>query len=186
MGTSEQPAIRDYATSDLDAVVALWSACDLVQPWNDPGRDIARKLEHDGGLLLLELDGRVVGSVMFGYEGHRGWVNYLAVDPAWRRLGFGAMLMAEAERRLAQAGSPKANLQVRVGNEDAVAFYRQLGYVADDVTSMGKRLVDDRAARAATPLHPTKGSAGAPQRRSSVTSSASSARVQPTGGRGRV
>lgn len=98
---------------------------------------------------MLELDGRVVGSVMDGDEGHRGWVNYLAVDPSCRRRGYGALLMAEAERRLAQSGSPKINLQVRAGNEAAIDFYPQLGYVVDEVTSMGKRLADDRASDAA-------------------------------------
>jgi len=130
---------REYA-------LALWSACGLVRPWNDPDRDIERKVGHDpGGILVLELGGRVVGSVMAGYEGHRGWVNYLAVDPAHQGEGFGALLMAEAERRLAQAGCPKINLQVRAANEQVIGFYRHLGYVVDDVVSMGKRLVDDMA-----------------------------------------
>jgi ribosomal protein S18 acetylase RimI-like enzyme len=141
---SSQPFVRPYESSDRDAVVALWSACDLLRPWNDPHRDIARKLAHDAaGFLVADVGGRVVGSVMAGYDGHRGWVNYLAVDPAHRRAGLGAVLMKEAERVLARAGCPKVNLQVRATNEPAVAFYEAIGYARDDVVSMGKRLSTD-------------------------------------------
>lgn len=144
MATSDQPSIRPCRPSDRQALVALWSACALVRPWNDPDRDINRKLGHDpDGLLVLELDGRVVGSVVAGYDGHRGWVNYLAVEPGHRGEGLGALLMAEAERRLARAGCPKINLQIRTGNEQVVDFYRRLGYTVDAVVSMGKRLVHD-------------------------------------------
>jgi ribosomal protein S18 acetylase RimI-like enzyme len=146
MAIASRPHVRTYEASDRQAVVALWSVCGLLRPWNDPGRDIDRKLVHDAaGLLVLEVDGRVVGSVMAGYEGHRGWVNYLAIDPAHRGHGFGALLMAEAEQRLAEGGCPKVNLQVRTANEDAVGFYRHLGYVVDEVVSMGKRLENDTA-----------------------------------------
>lgn len=149
MATTPKPLVRPYRASDRDAVVELWRACRLLRPWNEPNRDIERKLAHDAdGLLVLELDGRVAGSVLAGYDGHRGWVNYLAVDPALRGHGFGALLMDEAERRLAQAGCPKINVQVRATNEEVVGFYQHLGYVVDDVVSMGKRLVDDDAGRA--------------------------------------
>ena len=92
---------------------------------------------------MLEADGCLAGSVMVGYDGHRGWVNYLAVDPAYQGQGLGRLLMREAERRLLAAGCPKVNLQVRTSNEHPVAFYRHLGYGTDDVVSMGKRLIDD-------------------------------------------
>jgi len=141
-----QPALRTYRPSDHDALVSLWSSCGLLRPWNDPRRDIERKLVHDpDGLLVLEADGCLAGSVMVGYDGHRGWVNYLAVDPAWRGRGLGRMLMDKAEQRLLALGCPKVNLQVRASNEHAVAFYRHLGYGTDDVVSMGKRLLDDAA-----------------------------------------
>jgi ribosomal protein S18 acetylase RimI-like enzyme len=143
--TTYRPVLRCYQASDRDALVRLWSACGLLRPWNDPDRDIERKLAHDAdGLLVLELDGRVAGSVMAGYDGHRGWVNYLAVDPAHQGKGFGTMLMAEAERRLALLGCPKVNLQVRTSNSQAVGFYQRLGYTADETVSMGKRLSHDR------------------------------------------
>jgi GNAT superfamily N-acetyltransferase len=141
-----QPAVRRYRQSDRDGVVSLWSRCGLLRPWNDPRRDIERKLAHDrGGLLVLEADGCLAGSVMAGYDGHRGWVNYLAVDPAWQGLGFGRLLMEEAEQWLLALGCPKVNLQVRTSNEHVIAFYRHLGYGTDDVVSMGKRLLDDAA-----------------------------------------
>jgi GNAT superfamily N-acetyltransferase len=139
-----QPILRTYRPSDRDALVSLWSRCGLLRPWNDPCRDIQRKLAHDpGGLLVLEADDRLAGAVMAGYDGHRGWVNYLAVDPAYQGQGLGRLLMDEAERRLLAAGCPKVNLQVRRSNEHAVAFYRHLGYDTDDVVSLGKRLVRD-------------------------------------------
>jgi len=141
-----QPAVRRYRQSDRDALVSLWSRCGLLRPWNDPRRDIERKLAHDpGGLLVLEAHDYLAGSVMAGYDGHRGWVNYLAVDPAWQGRGFGRLLMKEAEQRLLVLGCPKVNLQVRTSNEHVVAFYRHLGYGTDDVVSMGKRLLDDAA-----------------------------------------
>jgi ribosomal protein S18 acetylase RimI-like enzyme len=137
--------IRPYRAADEAAVVALWRACDLVRPWNDPHRDIRRKLGVNPEWFLVgEIDGRVAASVMAGYEGHRGWINYLAVDPAARRRGLGRALMAEAERLLRAAGCPKINLQVRAGNAAAAAFYRSLGFAADDVVSFGKRLEVDQ------------------------------------------
>jgi ribosomal protein S18 acetylase RimI-like enzyme len=80
---------------------------------------------------------------MAGYDGHRGWINYLAVHPDHRRRGLGRTLMAAAEERLAGLGCPKVNLQVRGANRDAVEFYRRIGYAVDDVVSMGRRLEDD-------------------------------------------
>ena len=146
MASTSRPSVRRYVPSDCEAVVAVWSACGLVRPWNDPHRDIERKVSRDpGGLLVLELGGQVAGTVMAGYDGHRGWVNYLAVDPAYRNEGLGKLLMTEAERWLAEAGCPKINLQVRGTNNQVVGFYRRLGHTVDDTVSMGKRLVDDRA-----------------------------------------
>ena len=136
--------IRPYQPADEAAVVALWDRCDLTRPWNDPRKDVRRKLAVQPDLFLVgELDGAVVGTVMVGYDGHRGWINYLGVDPACRRRGLGRALMAEAERRLRQAGCPKVNLQVRTSNADAIEFYRRIGFAMDDVVSLGKRLEHD-------------------------------------------
>jgi ribosomal protein S18 acetylase RimI-like enzyme len=136
--------IRPFQPSETDAVVALWDACDLIRPWNDPRRDIERKLRVDPELFLVAVEEELVlGSVMAGYEGHRGWINYLAVDPSRRRQGLGTRLMDEAERLLAERGCPKINLQIRSENADVIAFYGALGYRTDDVVSLGKRLIDD-------------------------------------------
>jgi ribosomal protein S18 acetylase RimI-like enzyme len=113
-------------------------------PWNDHRRDIDRKIRVQGDRFLVGVEGdRVVATVMAGYEGHRGWINYLAVDPGRRREGLGRRLMDEAEARLRAAGCPKINLLVRTGNDEAIAFYERIGFVTDDVVGLGKRLVPD-------------------------------------------
>ena len=136
--------IRPYRESDQDAAVALWRECELVKPWNDPVKDIHRKLGIQRDLFLVgAMDGRLVATVMAGFEGHRGWVNYLAVAADCRQQGFGRLLMDEAEARLRAMGCPKISLQIRRSNADVVAFYRSIGYAEDDVVSMGKRLIED-------------------------------------------
>jgi ribosomal protein S18 acetylase RimI-like enzyme len=139
--------IRPFREADTDAVVALWDRCGLLRPWNDPRKDIARKLEVQRELFLVgEIKQRLVAVVMAGYEGHRGWVNYLAVEPERQGQGLGRQMMAAVERGLAERGCPKVQLQIRRGNLDVVRFYGELGYAEDEVISMGKRLVfDDRA-----------------------------------------
>jgi ribosomal protein S18 acetylase RimI-like enzyme len=136
--------VRPFEMADEQAVVELWAACGLVRPWNDPHLDIGRKLaDSPDGLLVAEDDGVVIGTVMAGYDGHRGWVNYLAVDPSRRRGGIGQALMAAAEDLLGALGCPKVNLQVRDGNDDARRFYEAIGYGRDAVVSFGKRLAED-------------------------------------------
>jgi ribosomal protein S18 acetylase RimI-like enzyme len=142
----ESMEIRAFLKEDTEAVIALWERCGLVRPWNDPRKDVARKLTVQPDLFLVGvLDRRVVAAVMAGYEGHRGWINYLAVEPNLRRGGLGRAMVAEAERRLGTLGCPKVNLQIRRGNTDVAAFYARLGYVEDAVISMGKRLEVDGA-----------------------------------------
>jgi len=139
--------IRPFEASDEAAVVALWQTCELVRPWNDPHRDIERKLKVRPDLFLVGvIDGTVVASVIAGYEGHRGWLNYLAVDPRHQRQGLGREMVVEAERRLRESGCPKVNLQVRAGNQAAIEFYRKLGYSVDDVVSLGKRFAAETPA----------------------------------------
>jgi len=131
-------------TADRRAVIALWRRCDLLRPWNDPNRDIDRKLAMGDELFLVgEQEDELIAAVMVGYDGHRGWVNYLAVDPSRQGQGIGRRLMHEAERRLEALGCPKLNLQVRDGNETVLAFYRSLGYRMDATVSLGKRLIPD-------------------------------------------
>jgi ribosomal protein S18 acetylase RimI-like enzyme len=137
-------SIRPFRIQDEAALIALWEAAGLTRPWNDPHRDIARKLAVQPELFLVaELDGELVGSVMAGYDGHRGWVNYLVVAVARRRRGYARALMTEAETQLRAAGCPKLNLQVREGNQDALEFYARIGYGQDHVFSLGKRLIAD-------------------------------------------
>lgn len=136
--------IRVFQSVDESAVVALWRACDLVRPWNDPYKDIARKLTTQPELFLVgEVGGAVVATVMAGYDGHRGWVNYLAVTPSHRGKGFGRLLMEHVEELLKMRGCPKLNLQVRATNSAVVRFYERLGYHIDEVISLGKRLIPD-------------------------------------------
>ena len=137
--------IREFRVADEQAVIALWQRCDLIRPWNNPHKDISRKLEVRADLFLVGLiDQTIVATVMAGYEGHRGWINYLAVAPEEQRRGLGRKMMDAAEHRLRVAGCPKINLQIRSDNRGAIAFYSALGYVVDDVISMGKRLEADR------------------------------------------
>jgi len=136
--------IRAYRNADEFAVIALWESCGLLRPQNDPRKDIVRKLKvNPEWLLVAEEGGQIVGAVMAGYEGHRGWINYLAVAPARQRHGLGRQLMAEAERQLRAAGCPKINLQIRPENQAAVAFYARLGFTVEGAISLGKRLERD-------------------------------------------
>ncbi|UWD83280.1 GNAT family acetyltransferase [Curtobacterium flaccumfaciens] len=153
--------IRPFRTEDTDAVVALWESCGLVRPWNDPRRDIARKLTVQPELFLVAepdatdgddtdtdtdtdtAEAGVVAAGMAGFDGHRGWVNYLAVRPDLQGSGLGRTLMAEFERLLTDLGCPKLNLQVRAGNEQVLGFYASLGYTDDRTVSLGKRLIPD-------------------------------------------
>jgi len=136
--------IRPFQPEDEAAVIRLWTDCGLVVPWNNPARDMARKRRVQPELFLLGWkDGALVATVMAGYDGHRGWLNYLAVDPAYRRGGVGRFLVAEAEARLGAMGCPKINLQVRSANSEVIEFYKKIGFVEDDVVSLGRRLKPD-------------------------------------------
>ena len=135
------PGIRPFRETDREGVIRLWERCGLVAPQNDPAGDIDMKMAFQPDLFLVGVaEGRVVSSAMAGYEGHRGWINYLAVDPDHRRRGFGRAMMEEAERRLSALGCVKVNLQVRSGNRQVVGFYDAVGYAEEDRVSMGKRL----------------------------------------------
>lgn len=136
--------IRPFQPEDADSVIDLWIRCRLVHPTNDPRKDIERKAAVRPDLFLVGLvEDRIIGSVMIGYEGHRGWINYLGVCPDHRKSGYGRQLMEEAERLLRVEGCAKINLQVRASNRAVVDFYRSIGFVEDDVISMGKRLIHD-------------------------------------------
>src|SRR5271166_1307905 len=113
--------VRPFQLEDEAAVVSLWQQCDLVRAWNNPHKDIHRKLRVRPDLFLVGLlEGQIVASVMAGYEGRRGWLNYLAVAPEHRNHGYGRTMVMEAERMLREAGCPKINLQVRVSNQSVI------------------------------------------------------------------
>jgi len=136
--------IREYAESDIDSVISLWQTCQLLVPWNNPEWDIERKLQVGRHLFLVgEQNHKIIATVMGGYEGHRGWINYLAVDPDYRRRGYGKAMMIEVEARIKKMGCPKINLQVRATNPDVIGFYQSLGFLNDNLISMGKRLHKD-------------------------------------------
>lgn len=136
--------IRPFQSADEDAVIALWQVCGLVVPQNNPKREIARKLRVNPEWFLVgELDGKVVAACMAGYEGHRGWINYLTVHPDHQRRGFAREMMQHAESLLRAAGCPKINLQVRSTNTAVIAFYESIGFSLDPVVSMGRRLEHD-------------------------------------------
>ena len=124
--------------------MSLWEQCGLTRPWNDPRKDIARKLLVQPELFLVgTLDGQVIATAMAGYDGHRGWVNYLAVAPRSRGRGCGRALMERVEQLLMNLGCPKVNIQVRSSNAEALGFYRAIGYAQDEIISLGKRLIHD-------------------------------------------
>jgi ribosomal protein S18 acetylase RimI-like enzyme len=136
--------IRDYEVADRQAIIDLWAECELLVPWNNPDKDIQRKLSVGADLFLVgEQDGTLIATVMGGYEGHRGWANFLAVRPDLQGKGYARSLMSELESRLLQRGCPKINLLVRNTNIDVVRFYEALGYKADPCIALGKRLIPD-------------------------------------------
>lgn len=136
--------IRPYAPSDENAVVDLWKRCGLTRPWNDPRKDIARKMTVQPEWFLVgEAERVIVATAMAGYDGHRGNVYYVAVSPDFQGRGYGRAIMAEVERQLTAAGCPKINLMVRSGNDPVIDFYRRLGYTIDEVSCLGKRLIPD-------------------------------------------
>jgi ribosomal protein S18 acetylase RimI-like enzyme len=138
---AEPFAIDDLSERDAEAVVALWTRCDLVRPWNDAHADIARALTHaNSTVMTARLDGAIVGAVMVGHDGHRGWVYYLAVDPPMRGRGYGRMLIAAAERWLIARGIPKVMLMVRPDNAAVRAFYEAIGYFDQPRTVFAKWL----------------------------------------------
>ena len=136
--------VRAYNKNDKEEIISLWNECGLVVPQNDPAKDIERKLNVDPDLFLVGVtENGIVASVMGGYEGHRGWINYLAVKPSEQRKGYGQMIMQSVETLIKQKGCPKINLQVRTTNESVIAFYTAIGYGNDNVVGLGKRLEYD-------------------------------------------
>ena len=133
--------IARYSERHQEAVINLWGQCGLIVSQNDPVEDIQKKLAFQPELFFIALlEGRLIGSVMVGYEGHRGWLNYLAVLPSLQRRGYGRKLVNRAIAELRKLGCLKLNLQVRKSNEPAVEFYKHLGFKEEERVSFGMRL----------------------------------------------
>lgn len=136
-----RPTVEAASAYDREAVVALWRACDLTRPWNDPDRDYLQAVSGATSAVLVVRDGdAITGSVMVGFDGHRGWVYYLAVHSGFRRSGIGRALMAAAEDWLAAHEAPKIQLMVREDNAAATGFYTALGFERQAVATYGRFL----------------------------------------------
>ncbi len=136
--------IRAFARGDTEAVVLLWHEVGITRNWNDPYRDIERKLTVQPELFLVGIqDDRVVASAMAGFDGHRGWLYYFAVTPDRQGAGLGCAMLGEVERLLAERGCPKVNVQIRGGSNELINRYERWGYAADGAVGMGKRLIPD-------------------------------------------
>lgn len=137
--------IRPYLEDDKENVISLWKSCNLIREWNKPGLDIERKsFSSKDFFLVIEKDNKIIASIMIGYDGHRGVLNYLAVDAKFRNQGLGSRLVKLAEDKLKDLGCPKINLLVRVTNIEVKEFYKKLGFeMQEDVVIFGKRLISD-------------------------------------------
>ena len=137
--------IRAYQDKDREQVISLWKTCKLTRPWNDPNKDLDRKKGVGNELfIILEVENQLIGTVMGGYDGHRGVMNYLAIHPGFRGNGFGKLLVKEVEKRLVEKGCPKVNLLVRSDNAEVGSFYESINYEKqEDVFIFGKRLIPD-------------------------------------------
>jgi ribosomal protein S18 acetylase RimI-like enzyme len=137
--------IRQFEARDEEAVIAIWSECRLLVPWNDPSSDIRRKVAFGGELFLVaEHLGCIVGAIMGGFDGHRASINYFAVIPARQRQGIGTALLLELERKLASYGAPRVKLMIRRRDSASARFFTAAGFVEDDVLVYGKRLAVDQ------------------------------------------
>lgn len=133
--------MREAAPADAGEVIALWEACGLTRPWNDPAADFARAVAGPASaVLVLHESEALAASVMIGCDGHRGWVYYLAVAPERRRKGLGRVMMDAAEAWLRARGAPKIQLMVREDNEAALGFYEALGLERQKVVTLGRFL----------------------------------------------
>ena len=142
--SSSNFAIRQFAPNDTNRVIFIWEQCDLVRNWNNPNFDIQRKLNFQKELFFVGLlNDEIIATAMFGYDGHRGWLNYFAVLPNFQKRGFGKQLMTFGEMALIEKGCPKLNLQIRNDNTKAINFYQNVGYKEDAAVSFGKRLIED-------------------------------------------
>ena len=136
--------IHNYQPRDEEDVVSLWRECELVVPWNNPLTDIARKTADSPHLFFVgRIDEQLVASCMAGYDGHRGWIYFLAVRKAHRHKGLAARLVRHVETKLIELGCPKLELMVRDSNTSVISFYRNIGFKSEPVMVLSKRLIED-------------------------------------------
>jgi ribosomal protein S18 acetylase RimI-like enzyme len=136
----ENLVIRIFSEGDRASVKELWRICGLTVPQNDPDEDIDQKIRFQPELFFVgEYEGGVVASIMAGYDGHRGYMNYVGVHPDFRKKGFGSKMVEFVLSELRKKGSPKVNISVRTSNAKVMGFYRKLGFSEDPVIGMGHR-----------------------------------------------
>ena len=137
--------IRVFRQEDFEEVFTLWERCDLLRPWNDPEMDIERKLQHSPDLFLVaEVAGEVIGSLMGGYDGHRGSAYYLGVHPEYRGRGIANALLNRLEKKLIARGCPKIHIHIREENDLVIGLYEKLEYEHQETILLGKRLIEDQ------------------------------------------
>jgi ribosomal protein S18 acetylase RimI-like enzyme len=142
--TMSIPTYRKFKKTDTEAVINLWETCKLVVDWNDPLKDIKRKLSIKDNLFIIgEINKKIIATAMAGYDGHRGYIYYLAVDPELQKKGIGSSILSIVEKKLYKLGCPKINLFVRNTNIKVKAFYKTNNYKIQDSQVYGKRLIDD-------------------------------------------
>ena len=138
------PTYRRFKKTDTEAVIKLWDTCKLVVPWNDPLKDIKRKLSIKDNLFIIgEINKKIIATAMAGYDGHRGYIYYLAVLPELQKKGIGSSILSIVEKKLYKLGCPKINLFVRNTNIKVKVFYKTNNYKIQDSQIYGKRLIDD-------------------------------------------
>lgn len=136
--------VRIFRFDDEPYVIDLWRQCGLIVPWNNPKTDIQRKLSTSPDLFYVGvLDDELIATCMAGYDGHRGWIYFLAVKDSFQRKGFASRLIDHAESELIKLGCPKVELMVRKTNKNIISFYRSVGYDCDPVKVLSKRLIKD-------------------------------------------
>jgi len=142
--TMENFTIRTFRPDDATDVIDLWRECGLIVPWNNPQTDINRKYTDSAQMFFVgELENELVASCMAGYDGHRGWIYFLAVKSSQRRKGLASILVRHVEAKLVKLGCPKVELMVRKTNNTVISFYKSIGFDPDPVIVLSKRLIED-------------------------------------------